>query len=190
MVTRFLLTVLGLLTAIWARCATCDIVPVRLTCEMMEDPNCIDIRHPRLSWINSPADSTIMGAAQSAYRIRVASSPEMLDEPDIWDSRKTRSDRSVFIPYKGKELCSGQQVWWQVQVWDKHGNASEWSRPAKWRMGIVSPEEWQAKWIGAPWQGEWEDNNSTPVYHFRIRACVERNNIKDPSVLAKESRFK
>ncbi len=27
-----------------------------------------------------------------------------------------------------------------------------------------------------------------PSYHFRIRACVERNNIKDPSVLAKESR--
>ena len=35
-----------------------------------------------------------------------------------------------------------------------------------------------------------EENDGAPVYHFRIRACVERNNIKDPSVLAKESRFK
>ena len=30
----------------------------------------------------------------------------------------------------------------------------------------------------------------TPAYHFRIRACVEQNNIKDPSVLAKESRYR
>ena len=35
-----------------------------------------------------------------------------------------------------------------------------------------------------------EEDHDAPVYHFRIRACVERNNIKDPSVLAKESRFK
>lgn len=172
-ITSLLVSLMLVFTA-EAKDRTCDIVPVRLTCEMMEEPNCIDIRHPRLSWINSPADSTIMGAAQSAYRIRVASSPEMLDEPDIWDSRKTRSDRSVFIPYEGKELCSGQQVWWQVQVWDKHGNASEWSRPAKWRMGIVSPEEWQAKWIGAPWQGEWEDNNSTPAPQFRKTVDLNR----------------
>ncbi len=31
---------------------------------------------------------------------------------------------------------------------------SEWSEPAFWSMGLLSPEEWKASWIGAPWQGE------------------------------------
>lgn len=139
-----LLSILMLLVTVGAKDRTCDIIPVRLTCEMMEEPNCIDVRHPRLSWINSPADDAIKGAGQSAYRIRVATSRERLVRPDIWDSRKIRSDQSVFIPYEGKELCSGQQVWWQVKVWDSHGNASEWSEPARWRAGMVSPEEWQS----------------------------------------------
>ena len=35
-----------------------------------------------------------------------------------------------------------------------------------------------------------KETDGSPVYHFRIRACVEKNNIKDPSVLAKESRYR
>ena len=172
-ITSLLVSLMLVFTA-EAKDRTCDIIPVRLTCEMMEEPNCIDVRHPRLSWINSPADEAIKGAGQSAYRIRVATSRERLVRPDIWDSRKIRSDQSVFIPYEGKELCSGQQVWWQVKVWDSHGNASEWSEPARWRAGMVSPEEWQAGWIGAPWQGEWEDRNDTPAPLFRKTVNLER----------------
>jgi len=39
-------------------------------------------------------------------------------------------------------------------VWDKHGKVSGWSEPAFWSMGIMNPDEWKAKWIGAPWEGE------------------------------------
>ena len=145
----------------------CEIKPVSLTCEKMALPNCVDVPYPRLSWINSPVDESVKGACQSAYRIRVASSREGLAKADLWNSGKVKSDQSVFVPYQGKALSSGQQVWWQVKVWDGNGKASDWSEPARWRMGVMNPEEWCARWIGAPWQQEWEEKNTTPAPYFR-----------------------
>lgn len=157
-----------------AKGKACQIIPTVLTCEKMAAPNCIDVMQPRLSWINAPADDYVKGACQSAYRIRVASSLEGLKKPDLWDSRKVKSDRSVFVPYGGKELVSGQQVWWQVKVWDGNGKASQWSEPAQWRMGVLNPEEWCAKWIGAPWQQEWEEKNTTPAPYFSKEINLDR----------------
>ena len=157
-----------------AKGKACQIIPTTLTCEKMAAPNCIDVMQPRLSWINAPADDYVKGACQSAYRIRVASSCDGLAKPDLWDSRKVKSDRSVFVPYGGKELVSGQQVWWQVKVWDGNGKASQWSEPAQWRMGVLNPEEWCAKWIGAPWQQEWEEKNTTPAPYFSKEINLDR----------------
>lgn len=157
-----------------AKGKACQIIPTTLTCEKMAAPNCIDVMQPRLSWINAPVDDYVKGACQSAYRIRVASSLEGLKKPDLWDSRKVKSDRSVFVPYGGKELVSGQQVWWQVKVWDGNGKASQWSEPAQWRMGVLNPEEWCAKWIGAPWQQEWEEKNTTPAPYFSKEINLDR----------------
>lgn len=157
-----------------AKGKACQIIPTTLTCEKMAAPNCLDVMQPRLSWINAPADDYVKGASQSAYRIRVASSLEGLKKPDLWDSRKVKSDRSVFVPYGGKELVSGQQVWWQVKVWDGNGKASQWSEPAQWRMGVLNPEEWCAKWIGAPWQQEWEEKNTTPAPYFSKEINLDR----------------
>ena len=160
---------------------SCQITPVRLRCEMMEAPNCVDVPNPSLSWINNPINKEVKGIGQSAYRIRVASSRKGLAQADLWDSKKVNSDESVFIPYEGKALSSGIEVWWQVKVWDTNGNASQWSEPACWRTGIMNQNEWCAKWIGSPWQGEWEDQNTTPAPYF----CKEINiNKKIKSAVA------
>ncbi len=151
-----------------------EITPERLTCEGMEHPNCIDLLQPRLSWINRPLNDQIKGAEQRAYRIRVASSREGLAKPDLWDSRRVESGESLYIPYAGKPLQSGQQVWWQVKVWNQKGQASVWSEPASWRMGVVNPEEWQAEWIGAPWYGEWEKRNTSPAPYFRKEVSLQK----------------
>jgi alpha-L-rhamnosidase len=58
------------------------------------------------------------------------------------------SEQSVLIAYQGKPLVSGLPVWWRVRVWDQAGTASAWSRIAHWSMGLLNPEDWQAKWIG------------------------------------------
>jgi alpha-L-rhamnosidase len=131
------------------------IIPVRLTCEYLTDPECIDAKNPRLSWINSDP-GYIRNQKQTAWQIRVASTRSglLLDKADLWNSGKVNSEESVNIIYKGKALTSAQDCWWQVRVWDKDGSVSTWSEPAFWSMGLLNPEDWKAKWIGAPWQGE------------------------------------
>ena len=128
-----------------------SIQPADLTCEYQATP-LLDIQNPRFAWINANPASR-KGAAQTAYRIRVADSADGFDNP-VWDSGKVESDDSAFITYQGPALKSRTSYWWQVQVWDEQGNASEWSAPAMWHMGLLSQDEWQGKWIGAPWQGE------------------------------------
>lgn len=124
---------------------------VDLRCEYAADP-LIDIAAPRFSWINSNL-SQARGVEQTAYRVRVATSPEGFDNP-VWDSGKVLSKESAFVEYRGSKLLSRTSYWWQVMVWDEKGRASEWSDTAHWHMGILSEDEWKGKWIGAPWQGE------------------------------------
>ena len=124
---------------------------VDLRCEYAADP-LLDIAAPRLSWINSNL-SQARGVEQTAYRVRVATSPEGFDNP-VWDSGKVLSKESAFVEYRGSKLLSRTSYWWQVMVWDEKGRASEWSDTAHWHMGILSEDEWKGKWIGAPWQGE------------------------------------
>lgn len=129
------------------------IKPADLTCEYLENPSVVDVPYPRLSWINL-ATTGERGQSQTAYQIRVSTTKEKLEQADLWDSDKVASDRSNRITYRGKELPSRQECWWQVRTWDKDGNVSDWSLPAVWKMGILEPHEWKAQWIGAPWQGE------------------------------------
>lgn len=124
-----------------------------LTCEYVVDPAVVDVRQPRLAWINTAGEGE-RGQRQTAYQIRVATSEAALSDPDLWDSKKVNSDQSTRVLYGGKALASRQECWWQVRVWDRKGKASAWSRPARWRMGILEANEWKATWIGAPWQGE------------------------------------
>ena len=133
--------------------AEAKLTPTQLTCEYLKNTPLVDVPHPRLVWINS-AEKGERGQFQTARQIRVATSPEKLNVPDLWDSGKINSDQSTQISYEGKPLSSRQECWWQVRVWDCKGKVSEWSKPAVWRMGLLDSAEWTAEWIGAPWQGE------------------------------------
>jgi alpha-L-rhamnosidase len=120
--------------------------PQGLRCEYLEKPLAVEDPHPRLSW-NLPSGTPLQ--RQSAWAIRAASSEEKLarNKPDLWDSGKTDGSDTSQIEYAGKPLKSGQQVFWQVKVWDKDGVASEWSPTSTWRVALTDPEEWVAKWI-------------------------------------------
>ena len=72
----------------------------------------------------------------------------------LWDSGKVTSDQSVLVEYAGKPLESRMQCYWKVKTWltaqDSMVQESEWSKPAIWTMGLLKPEDWQAKWITHP----------------------------------------
>ena len=127
--------------------------PAQLRCEYLENPPVVDVLQPRLSWINT-AGKGVRGEVQTAWQIRVSGSKENIVQPDLWDSGKILSDKSTRIKYEGNQLSSRQECWWQVRVWNRDGKASDWSEPGMWRMGLLQQDDWQAKWIGAPWQGE------------------------------------
>lgn len=122
--------------------------PTRLRCEYRANPLGIDAAPPRLSWI---LDVEQRGLRQSAYQIVVASTPEHLaaDTGDLWDSGKVVSEETVNVAYAGAPLASGQRCYWKARFWDKNDQASLWSEPAQWSMGLLVPADWQGKYIGA-----------------------------------------
>ena len=120
---------------------------MELRCEYAVDPLGVDAPKPRLYW---KLQSDVRGQRQTAYQVLVASSTRSAltqDKGDLWDSGKVASEETIHIVYGGKPLNSSQQVFWQVRVWDKDNPPSAWSRPASWTMGVLSPQDWRAKWI-------------------------------------------
>ena len=106
---------------------------IRLRTEYLKDPLGIDIQKPFLFW------NCDGGKKQSAYRI-VAQT----DGKTVWDSGKVASSsmRAEFP----EQLTSRQRVEWNVKLWDESGEG-EWSEPAFFEMGLLTPSDWKAEWI-------------------------------------------
>ncbi|MCU0456512.1 MAG: family 78 glycoside hydrolase catalytic domain [Bacteroidales bacterium] len=136
-------------------CDDAKIKPSQLTCEYINNPAVIEVANPRFSWINITEEGE-RGQKQTGWHIRVAESKEALIAGSslVWSYKKLISSNSVNVRYEGPALEQGRKYWWQVRVWDKNRNVSEWSDPAFFTMGLTEPSAWKAEWIGAPWQGE------------------------------------
>ncbi len=125
-------------------------VPTGLLTDLLRVPEKAVITNPRpgFSWI-FPQE----GVSQTAFRILVASSPDLLSEgkADMWDSKKTESPASINVRYAGKELQSGADYWWAVKVWSETGKESAFSQPQQFKTGIFDREkdEWAGKsnWV-------------------------------------------
>lgn len=118
-----------------------------LQCEALKNPLGIDNISPNLSWkINSEKN----GLRQMYYQILAASDEKLLskDTGDLWDTGKIRSEKSVWVPYSGKALKSKSLVYWKVRVWDEKGNVTDWSENARFLIGLLSPADWNAVFIG------------------------------------------
>jgi len=125
--------------------------PAKLTAEYRSEPVGIDCASPRLSWVLTARDGRARDLRQTAYQVRVATSEEALRSgvADLWDSGRVESDCSVNVAYAGAPLKSSQICYWTVRVWDNAGVPSAWSAPSRWVTGLMRPEDWRAKWIGA-----------------------------------------
>jgi alpha-L-rhamnosidase len=132
---------------------SCSVPAVRaltaadLRVEYTVNPQGLDVLRPRLSWILTAAGRA---QKQTAYQIEVAASIEQLTTGRniIWNSGKVNSDENFGIVYSGPQLESGSRYDWRVRVWDQDGQASAWSAPAWWEMGMLRPSDWKGKWIG------------------------------------------
>ena len=104
------------------------------------------VGEPRLSWV---VESRRWGERQTGYQVLVAQSETTLEagRGDLWDSGKVASHETAHVPYGGRALTSGQECWWKVRCWDRDGQPSPYSAPARWTMGLLHPSDWKAQWI-------------------------------------------
>jgi alpha-L-rhamnosidase len=150
-----------------------ELKPVGLRTEWLEDPLCVEAEKPRLSWRVEESDAAVHGQRQNAYRILAATSREALkkDAGDLWDTGKVPSMESLSIPYGGKPLASGQEVFWKVMAWDKDGKETAWSADGHWAMGLLKPDDWKAQWISfkddAPLPADRSKLHLPPARYYR-----------------------
>ncbi|MBV4357651.1 alpha-L-rhamnosidase [Pinibacter aurantiacus] len=142
---KYIIINIVLLVAIVASSFTQRIETTNLRCEMLQNPQGIDVVHPRLSWEISDTRNSV----QTAYQILVSSSQKKLDanDGDVWNSGKVNTDRSIHVLYSGNSLKSKTAYYWKVKVWTNH-REMPWSKTAEWSVGILDVNEWKAKWIG------------------------------------------
>ena len=128
------------------------------------EPLGIDITHPRLSW---QLQDSRRGARQTAYEVRVAASAEALaqDHADVWDSGKVDSDQSVNVPYGGPRRRIPPPLLLAGAGLGRAGptlalqSAATW-----WEMGLLSSQDWKAKWITRDMPLERGDYESAPKW--------------------------
>ncbi|MFC6907077.1 family 78 glycoside hydrolase catalytic domain [Halalkalicoccus tibetensis] len=148
-----------------------DPIPVDLRVEYTHDPFGIDNPDPFLSW---RIHSQERGTTQTAYRILVASSPDELTNGtgDVWDSGLVES-KSMNARYGGPSLDSRERYYWSVQIVDQTGDASDWSEPAWWEMGLLDEDDWEAEWIRKPR----DDDDLFEFNFFRTEFELEETSI-------------
>ena len=70
------------------------------------------------------------------------------------------------------------QAWWKVRIWDQNGQASPWSEPARWSMGLLEASDWKGKWIGetelSPEQRTWKASHNGYHSGFVDHADAEK----------------
>jgi hypothetical protein len=119
-----------------------------LKCENRVNPAGVSVSRPLFSWqLRSPERVQV----QSAFQVRVASSPDLLRDgrADLWDSGKRQSSENLFVRYEGKELAPGTEFFWHVRVWDRDGRATGWSGMGSFVTELPGPPDWSgAVWIG------------------------------------------
>ena len=168
-----------------------------LRCEYLVAPIGVDLTQPALSWRMEQAAGS-RGQKQTAYQILVASTTAKLaaNDGDLWDSGKVSVEQSLRVSYGGSALKSSQRCYWKVRIWNKDGNPSSWSAASEWTMGLLTPSDWQAKWIKPGKSNKrhrgleecswiWGDNAGAPgPTYFRVHLDVPTGaKIKHASVV-------
>jgi alpha-L-rhamnosidase len=123
-----------------------------LRCEYLNDPMGVDTAQPRLSWT---IQSQQRGQRQTAYELAFCDTPhdsagELESDPfGVTICDKVFSDETAHVVYAGPPLASRQVCYWKVRAWDRDGKPSDWSKAARWEMGLLKPGDWSAQWIEA-----------------------------------------
>ena len=143
------LTILAI-ACLFAACQdSSKLVVSNLQCEYLDAPLAIDNTSLHFSWKMNCKQN---GIASSAYQILVATDLNKLneEEADLWNSGKVVDTHSNGITYQGKLLASRSLAYWKVRVWNQNDEVSEWSKPTRFGIGLLTAKDWaaDAQYIG------------------------------------------
>lgn len=132
-----------------------------LTTNYQTNPIGIETEKIRFAW---QMDSTVIGAKQSAYQIKVFAE----DGSAVWDSGKTDSDCSTGIACEG-EIAERSIYRWELTVWDQAGKP--YTGEASFETGVSNQQEWKsAEFICM--------NKSRLAPVFRTEKALEQKEIR------------
>jgi alpha-L-rhamnosidase len=124
-----------------------------LRCEMMTNPQGIDVLQPRFSWQLESNERNVM---QQEYSIKIAESKELLDKKGgvVW-AFGDNSSQSHLIKYTGKPLQSAKTYFWNVIATTNKGVIVR-SETGSFSTGLLKQTDWKAKWIGYDKASAWD----------------------------------
>lgn len=171
-----LLTILLILAAVISNAAAKKSVAkpatVKLTTENLINPLALQTHAPRFSWQLANCQDNTM---QTAYRILVASAPELLlpGKADLWDSGEVQSGQQLWVAYSGKTLKDTQRAYWTVKATLNNGQ-TEWAPYQEFGIGLTLESHWKGRWIGLDRCLDGENQG----YRTRLAARYIRNEQK------------
>jgi alpha-L-rhamnosidase len=141
----------------------------RVRFEHLRDTLGIGVARPRLSW---EATTDTPSWQQEAYEVEALTPGGQ----SRGSSGLVTSGQSVLVEWPFAPLASRERVTVRVRVWGADGSQSEWSEPASAEAGLLSPDDWEARFVSPGWDEDTSRAQPAPLLRreFTLRAGVER----------------
>jgi len=144
-----------------------DLVVKDLTTEHKKNPIGLDFLHPRFSW---KVEATGRNVLQTAYYLQVSTDEKFSASKIFWESGRVNSDQSILVSFDGSDLKPASRYFWRVKIWDNKNRSSIWSEAAWFETGLISIDNWHARWIEMA-----EDTlRYAPAPHFRKEFVIDK----------------
>ncbi len=139
---------------------------VDLRVEGRVDPIGLDEPRPRLTWRVELAPDAVR---QRGFAIEVARDPSFRRATRVWTATDDSTGEAA-VRYAGPPVGSRAARFWRVRLTDDLGIVGAWSRRASWEMGLLTPDDWAARWIAwiDPARPSWSSRSPILRRSFRL----------------------
>ncbi|KAF4466641.1 alpha-L-rhamnosidase A [Fusarium albosuccineum] len=112
----------------------------------LKEPMGMDSPNPEFQWCLMQISAT--ENALPRVTLQVSRFNNFDSETLEWESSTINVEEGqVNVRYEGKPLESRTRYYWSIGIWDKVTNTFDSSAQSWFEMGLLTPDDWTAKWI-------------------------------------------
>jgi len=124
--------------------------PVELRVEDRPGIVWTDEVEPRFSWTPVVEDGGVPVVAEWELEAVVNEISFKGEAEQLWKPERWSVSEGPWKVWAGRKLAARDAVLWRVRGIDGEGNGGEWSKIARFHIGLLEEEQWgKAQWIGA-----------------------------------------